>query len=86
MISFANWVCVILIHLIKSRISPGGSYEFNDAFVQWEKCIVFVILQQHTRISVEKLRRFDDIICELGLCNFNWLDQIANFSWWFLWM
>ena len=34
MISFANWVCVILIDLIKSRISPGGSYECNDAFVQ----------------------------------------------------
>ena len=58
MISFANWVCVILIDLIKSRISPGGSYECNDAFVQWEQCIVFVILQQHTKyiLLITKVR------------------------------
>ena len=41
MISFANFLCVLLIYLIESRIPPGCSYEFKVVYVQRKKYIVF---------------------------------------------
>ena len=55
MISLANLLCVLLTYLIESWISPGGSYEFNVVvYVQWEKYIVFVILQQHMECTLSR--------------------------------
>ena len=36
--------------------------------------------KEEKRISVEKLKGYNDIMCEFGFCTFNLLDQIVNFT------
>ena len=37
--------------------------------------------KEKKRISVEKLRGYDDIVCEFALCTFNLLRRIVNSYW-----
>ena len=41
-------------------------------------------VKKKKRISVEKLRGYDDIACEFTLFTFNLLDRVVNFSWLFI--
>ena len=36
------------------------------------------------RISAEKLRGYNDTVCEFVLCTFNLLNRIVNLSWLFI--
>ena len=55
MILFANLLCVLLTYCIESWVFPGCSYEFNVVYLQWQKRIVFFILQQHRKYTFSKI-------------------------------
>ena len=40
--------------------------------------------KEEKRISAEKLRGYEDIICQFALCTFNFINRIVNFSWFFM--
>ena len=56
MISFANFICVLLTYLIESWVSLVCSYEFNLVYVQREKSQYCYVLQKHMKFTLSRTK------------------------------